>query len=186
MHHLETEPAALGQVVAHDVVARLGHDRDLADLVEGVDAEAEPGDAVLVGELLHEVDVGVELDAGLLGREERRARELDLSTGLERHARLVVLERDRAAAFGDTLEARVVGDLLEQCADAVGAFVGDAIAGVGVHADLLVLGAHAPERLRLLGGPEVVEQVARGLDGPVLGVHRGAPSERALARPPIV
>src|SRR5262249_6000152 len=73
-------------------------------------------------------------------------------------------ERDDVAVLFHRLPAEALHSL-EQCADAVGAFIGQAAQRLAVEGELLVLGADAPIFHRLAALLEVFEELALAGDG---------------------
>jgi hypothetical protein len=149
-----------------------------------VNAEAEPHDAQLSAEFLHQSEVCVELVAGLVNRAKRRAGELHLAARLERDGRALLLEGDGVLALEDALPVVGLGDSLEQGADAALPLEGHRAPIALVEADLLVLGADPPALGRLLPAPEKGDQVLYGLDRGVAVVRRTR--VRAHGAPPRV
>ena len=83
-HHVEAEGADARHVVEHDLVAALGHDRQLGAGLVGPHAEAEEAEAELRSPTaLHLLQVAAGLGAGLVEILERRARKLELAGGLQ-------------------------------------------------------------------------------------------------------
>ena len=70
-------------VPQHDLVAALGHDRQLVAALVGPHAEAEEADPALLADRLDLVEVAAGLGAGLVQVVERRARQFELAGGLE-------------------------------------------------------------------------------------------------------
>ena len=73
----------LGHVVAHDLVAALGHPRDVLAPPLRIEAQAEQADAQLAADCLHLVQVLVHLGAGLVDGLQRRAGQLELPARLK-------------------------------------------------------------------------------------------------------
>jgi hypothetical protein len=76
------ERAALGHVLAHDLVAALGHPRDVVQLPLGIEAQTDHADAQLAPHLLDLIQMLVHLGAGIVQVFKRGAGQLDLSTRL--------------------------------------------------------------------------------------------------------
>ena len=186
----------LGHVAAHDPVAALGHPRDLVAPPLGLEAHAQHADRQRLGDLLHLVEVGVHLAAGLVQRLQRRAAELELAAGLEADVAAVLGQRDRVAVLQHRLPAEAGRQALEQRPDAARAVIGQRPEVVAGEAELLVLGADPPGRARLAALRQILDQLALavigsplplgGADiesfrGPRLALGRGA---ALIPRPP--
>jgi hypothetical protein len=83
-HHVEAEVAALGHVLAHDLVAALGHPRHLVATPLGLEAHAEEAELQFLRDRLDLGEVLVGFAAGFVDVFERRAGEFELAGRLER------------------------------------------------------------------------------------------------------
>ncbi len=162
-HHVEAELALLGHVVAHDLVAPLGHPVHVLARPLRREAQADEARADLARDLLHFVEMLSVLRGCLVQGLERRARELELATRLERDAGAGAQERDRIVALDDRLPAKP-RHAFEHGADAVRPVIGQGLQRRGMEAELLVLGAHPPRRGRLVAGSKVLDQLPPILD----------------------
>ena len=124
-HHVEAELALLGHVLAHDLVAALGHPVHVLALPFRREAEADEAGADLARDLLDLVEVLFVLLGRLVQGLERRTREFELAARLERDAGVVALQRDRVVAFGDRLPAEA-RHAFQHGADAVRPVIGQA------------------------------------------------------------
>ena len=89
----------------HDLVAPLGHDRQLGAGLVGPHAEPEEADAELLADRLDLFEVAAGLGAGLVQVVERRARQFELARGLQADAAVRAGQRDDVAALLDRLPA---------------------------------------------------------------------------------
>ena len=202
VHHVEAALADHRHVARHHLVALLGHARRLVERPVGREADAQEADAQGPAGGQHLVEMLVRLGADLVHGLERRAGELELAAGLERHGAaglaLGPLQRDDVLALQDRLPAEAGDQPLHQGAHAARALVGNGAQRVGVEQELLVLGADAPA-LRGLGagrdpGDEVVARAhGRGGRAVLAGGHgadrsrwRRKRSAMALAAAPLV
>ena len=175
-HHVQPERTDLGHVLAHDLVAALGHPRHLVAAPLRLEAHAEEAQPHAVGDRAHFFQMRVHLAAGLMDRLQRRAGQLQLTGRLQRDRSLVARQGDRVFALAGDLPAVAGGEGFQQQLDAALALEGGSAQVVGAKAELLVLGADQPSLARLLAGGEVVGQLLaipdRGaLDGTGYG-HR--------------
>ncbi len=78
-HHVQAQPALLGHIGAHNVVAALGHDRDFLARPQGVEADAQEAQVQLIRDLLdlHQVLAGFRTD--VVDRLQRGTRQFELS-----------------------------------------------------------------------------------------------------------
>ena len=113
-----------------------------------------------VGDLLHLVEVGVHLAAGLVQGLQRRARQLELAARLQRDVAAGLLQRDRESLLEDGLPAEAGGQALQQGADAARALVGQPAQVLLGEAELLVLGADPPGGARLAALLQIGHQLA--------------------------
>ncbi len=90
----------------HDLVAALGHDRQLGAGLVVPHAQAQEADPELVADRLDLLKVAPGLGAGLVEVVERRARELELARGLEADRAVGPRERDDVLAFVDRVPSR--------------------------------------------------------------------------------
>ena len=141
--------------------------------MQGVDPEAEPHDPERIGHVLHEGQVGVELVTRLVDRAQRRARQLELSTGLEGDARPVLREGNDVLALEDALPAVLSSDSIEDSADAAFAVVRNGSPLGRVQSDFLVLRTDEPTLGRLFAGAHVREKIVLRSDRNVEGRRRG-------------
>ena len=166
-HHVEAHRADARHVAAHDVVAALGHDRQLGAGLVGPHAEAEEADAEALARLLDLGEVAAGLGAGLVQGLERRAREFELAGGLQADAAVVAGKRDDVGAVGGGLLDRapaVARQVGEQVADAAGLVVGRGVVVTPRVDELLVLGADPPALGRLLAAREAGDQLVARFD----------------------
>ena len=142
-HHVEPEAADLGHVVEHDLVAALGHDRQLGAGLVGPHADAEEAKPELLADRLALLEMAAGFGAALVEVFERRARQLELARRLEADGAIVARERDDIAVLDDRPPA-VLGEPVEQVADAAGLVVGRRAMVGGAIDELLMLGAEPP------------------------------------------
>ena len=162
-HHVEAELALLGHVVAHDLVAPLGHPVHVLARPFRREAQADEARADLARDLLHFVEMLFVLLGRLVHGFERRAREFELAARLERDAGLGALQRDRVVALDDRLPAEA-HHAVQHGADAVRPVIGQRLQRRLVEAELLVLGAHPPCGGWLVAGSKVLDQLPPILD----------------------
>src|SRR5690606_22215979 len=143
----------------------------------GLEAHAEEADAQRVGHLAHLAQVAAQLDAGLVDVLQRRAGQLQLAGRLQGHRRAAAGQGDDVAALLHRGPAEA-GQALEQGLDAALAIERRRAQVVQAEAELLVLGADAPGRLRLFTGCECLHQLAALGDGRI-GDVAGARQRRA-------
>ena len=122
-HHVDAELALLGHVLAHDLVAPLGHPVDVLARPLRREAQADEARADLARDLLDLVEVLLVLVRRLVQGLERRARQLELAARLERDAGLAAQQRDRVVALDHRLPAEA-RQAFEHGADAVRPVVG--------------------------------------------------------------
>ena len=168
-HHVQAQRPDLGHIGAHDVIAALGHDRDLLSGPQRVETGAQEADADLIGDLLdlHQVLAG--LVADVVDGQERRARQLQLAARLQADRGdetlgIAALQPDQDAVFLHAGPAEPLQPL-KQGLDPASALIGGARQGILVEAELLVLGADAPLVLGL-------GALGHGLDQSVSGKRR--------------
>ncbi len=168
IHHVEAEIALLGHILGHDLVAPLGHHRDIGAAPFWLHAEAGHGDAHLLTHLAHLLEMGADLNTGLMDGFQRRARQFELPARFQRDRLVVEQQRDGLAILLHRLPAETL-QFLQQPADAGGAIIGhraEIMRGIG---QLFVFGADAPILLGLaaLGdiGNELGKVGDRGLGG---------------------
>ena len=82
-HHVEAELADPRHVAQHDVVAALGHDRQIGAGLVRPHAEAEEAEAEPVADRLALLEVAAGLGAGFVEVLERRAGQFELAGGLQ-------------------------------------------------------------------------------------------------------
>jgi hypothetical protein len=151
--------------------------------MDRVDAQPQPDDSQRRAHALHQLEVPVELVAGLVDGTQGLARELELPTRLERDAAAPLGQGDQVPALADALPAIRLGDRLEERSDPPLPLVRHRGTIVFVEPDLLVLGAHAPVLRRLLPAAHVLDQLVDRLDGSLeIERRRGL---FAHARPPV-
>ena len=97
VHHVEAALADLRHVARHHRVAPLGHARRLVERPRRREADAEEADAQILADGAHLLEVRLRLLADLVHVGERRARQLELPAGLQRHGRRRVAVRPPAA-----------------------------------------------------------------------------------------
>ena len=170
-HHVEPERPPLRHVVAHDLVAALGHPRDVVPLRARVEAESDQADAELSRHLLHLGEMGVHLVAGLVDGFQRRARQFQLPARLQRDVAVRLGERDGVAVLQHRLPAET-RQPLEQRADTPRSLIGRGFEGLQMEHELLVLGADPPVRRRLAALLQEFDQLAPVLDGRALAGGR--------------
>ena len=163
-HHVEAELALALHLLAHDLVAALGHPRRVGARPLGVHAHAEQPDLQLAADLLHLLQVPPDLGAGLVDRAQRRARQLELPARLQRDAAAFHGERDDVAVLLDRLPAEALQPA-QQRADAVRLFVADGAQRLQVEHELLVLSPDPPLRPRLVALLEILDQLSLAGDG---------------------
>ena len=187
-HHVEAERADLRHVVQHDLVAALGHDRQLGAGLVRPHAHAEEAEPELVAYRLALVEVAGGLGAGLVEMLARCAGQLELPRRLQADRAVRAGQRNDVTLFDDRLPA-IMLKLVQQVTDASRLVIGGrAVIGAAID-ELLVLGADPPRFARLLAfredGEKVIAVVNRalGLAGVDMGRHRRAFSP-ARACPP--
>src|SRR5690606_34730170 len=119
-HHVEREAATAGQVPAHDLVAPLGHPRDLLPRGPRMVAGGEPGEAEPLRDRVELAIVLGELGAGLVDVALGRAGELELATGLQRDRGAVSAQLDdlaRGPAIGSRRPAELLYEPFEHRKD---------------------------------------------------------------------
>ncbi len=158
-HHVEAELAPAHHLIAHDDVAALGHPGHLRARRFGIEAHAQHADAELVADLLHLLQMGLHLIAGLVDRLDRGAGKLELSAGLQRDVAGPAGERDDIAVFFHRLPAEAL-QAAEQGADALRPLIGHAAKGLQIEAEFLMLGADAPLLGRLVSLLDIFHQLA--------------------------
>src|SRR5579885_3720118 len=131
----------------------------------------------------------VHFAAGLVQRLERRARELELSAGLQRDRAVTLGERDRILALQHRRPAEA-REPLEESADAVRPLIRHALQVGAPEHEFLVLRADAPALRRLAAGLEVLDQLApvgdrraRGLSGTGHELERLSASSMSILPP---
>ena len=125
-----------------------------------------------LGDLLHLVEVGVRLAAGLVQGLERRAAQLELAARLQADVAALLGERDRVAVLKHRLPAEPCGQRLEQGADAARPLIGQRAQVVAGEAELLVLGADPPGRARLAALLQILDQLTLAGDRLALAARR--------------
>ena len=158
-HHVDAELALLGHVLAHDLVAALGHPVHVGARPFRSEAETDEGGTDLARHRLDLVDMLGVLRRRLVQGLERRAGKLELAARLQGDVRLAAQQRDRIVALGDGFptEAR---HAFEHGADAVGTIVGERLQGRRMIAEFLMLGAQAPIGPRLVAGSKIFDELA--------------------------
>ena len=146
--------ADLRHVVGHDLVAALGHHRDLRARPGRRHAEPEKADAERRRDLAHLRQMRHQLGLGLVHGLDRRARQFELPARLQRNRAAAgdVVEPDDVAALHDRLPAEQELHAFEQRADAARAFVRHGLMALERERGLLVLGADAEFGRRLHAG----------------------------------
>ena len=162
-HHVEPELADARHVLAHDLVAALGHHRQFVAALVGPHAEPEEAEPEPVADRLDLLEVAPAFGAALVQVLERRARQFELARGLEADGAVGAGQRDDLAAFLDRLPAEL-GQPLEQVADPAGLVPGRRAMVAQAIDELLMLGADAPILARLLAAREDGEQIVAALD----------------------
>src|SRR5262249_24563727 len=136
-----------------DLVAALRHDRRFLDRPKRREAEPQKRDAHRAGDIAQLRQVRAGLSAGLMQVLKRRAGKLELAARLQRDRRHVLLQRDDVLFLVNALPAVLVGQTIEQRANALLALIRDGLQALAVEGKLLVLGADAPSRaIRLIAG----------------------------------
>ena len=173
-HHVEREPAASGQVLAHDRVTLLGHELVIRTLRERVKAEAEPLHPELARARCELSEVRVDLVGDPMHRRVLGAGELELAAGLQGDGRTFLQQRQGRTARNFTFWLPAVSlQRFEEADDAGGAVVIDRTA-VCEHPELFHLASE--HLLRLLRGGERQEQLflAHERSGVGKGIGHGA------------
>src|SRR5690606_19487245 len=151
----------------------------------GLEAETHGGDVQRPRHLADLVEVVVHLGAGVVDRFQRRAGELELAAGLQRHAGAVLGEGDDVVALLDGRPAEALQPL-EQRAYAARALVGQRPEVVERIAELLVLGADAPSLRWLAAGLEIFDELSLAGDDFALALrwsgHASIPSIQVAVR----
>jgi hypothetical protein len=180
-HHVEPERTHARHVAEHDVVAPLGHDRQLGARLVRPETHAEEADAKRIANLLHLREMAAGFGAGLVQIIERRARKLELAGGLEADAAVLARKRDDVATLVDRLPAEL-GEPDHQRVDAAFLFIGRrAVIGEAID-ELLVFGAYPPAFLGLFAIGEHRDQIVAGFDLRIgCGVGGAGRHDRALA-----
>ena len=172
-HHVEAQTALLRHVLAHDLVAPLGHPGDRLARPLGLEAEAKHADAQGLGDLPHLGQVSMHLVAGLVDRLERRAGQLELAARLQGDAAGLLGQRDDPAVLAYALPAEGALHAGQQRLDAAFALVGQRAEVVLGEAELLVLGADAPVGAGLAAGLEIGDELRLARDRLTLLLGRG-------------
>ena len=174
-HHVQTEAADLGHVVAHDLVAALGHPRHFVATPFRLEAHAEEAEPEFVGDRLHFLQMAAHLGAGLVDVLQRCAREFELAGGFQRDRGVVLEQGDGAVVLLHRLPAET-GEAIEQGFDAALASEGGCVQIVEAEAELFVLGADAPVGCGFLAGGEFRHQLVamgEGRIGDMAGAGHG-------------
>ena len=162
-HHVEAVLSALGEVDLHDPVASLRDPVEVGLLRERVEADAEPHEPEVVGDVADLGEVSARLRADAVHVRQRRARELELATRLERDRREPAPQRDQRTArlLGLGGPAVAIDEHVEDRLHAAPARVRvvQRRARLLVDAELLGLRADAKRLLRLLRAAEDREEI---------------------------
>ena len=168
-HHVQAQVAALGHVLAHDLVAALGHPRHFIAAPLGLETHAQETQAQLVADGLDLAQVGHGFAAGVVDVLEHGAGKFQLAGRFQRHRCPVLGQGDELAVFFVGLPAEA-GEPAQQRLDATFAVPGGRAQVVEPEAELLVLGADAPVLRRPAACRQVVDQHAVVGQWFVLGV----------------
>ena len=183
-HHVESHGADPRHVAHHDLVAALGHHRQLGACLVGPHAEAEKADVATLADRLDLFEMATRLGAGLVQILERRAGELELAGGFEADRAVRAAQGDDLAAFLDRFPAEFL-HVEQDVADAARLVIGGRAVVRTVEDELLVLGADPPVGLGFLAIEKRRDQLVAALDDGicVLGSLAGAHDSRVRQSP---
>jgi len=159
-HHVDPKLAARRHVAPHHLIAALGHPIAILALPFRQEAQAEHAEAELFGDLAHLLQMSLQLGASLVEIIERRARELELSAGLERDRPATIAgEADDVVAIEHGLPAEAA-QAFEKGADPIRSFVRHRAQIGAAENEFLVLRADAPILGWLAACSEILDKLS--------------------------
>ena len=166
-HHVEAERAHARHVAQHDLVAPLGHDRQVGAALVRPHAKAKEAEAELVADMLDLFQMPAGLRAGLMQIFERRARQFQLARRLQADGPIAARQGDDVAAFIDRGPA-IAGQADQQRVDAALFLIGRSVMIAAIIDELFMLGADAPAVLGLFALGKGRDQLLAAFDDGIM------------------